>query len=126
GEYESSLVPWGERSGDFLVEKAALAFERLQAPEAGGADVLTAPLAYSPTGDPPFAIDVSDSARVGTVVVDLPEQVARFQTVEFAWVGGDPGAEAPQAPLVTLLRAEPDGTTFSPVLLPGGMPYTNH
>ncbi|MEW5854263.1 MAG: hypothetical protein AB2A00_36150 [Myxococcota bacterium] len=124
GDYESSLVHWGERSGDYLVEKAVAAYARLVDRNAQLPHTEAAPLAYSLIEEEPFPTDLSDPTRVGTVITELPETVARLQVVEFAWVGGDPNAEAPQTPLVTLERENPDGS-FSSVMLPSALPYDN-
>jgi len=125
GGYESSLVPWGVRSAAFYVERAMTSWERLTDETAGGPDAHVAPLIYSPRGDPLFTVDLTPVVRAGVVVSAPPAAVSRLTPLEFVWVGGDPGAEAPQAPLVTLQRRG-ENMAFSDVTLPSHRPYTNH
>jgi hypothetical protein len=124
GGYEASLSPWGYRMGDFLVARAIEAAGLML-----GAPVeLTLP-PVKPSQFPdrsaaPFPSDVSDAARVGQVTLEMPERVKRMEAVEFAWIGGDPGAEMPQAPRLVLER-EQAGGQFEEVKTPATRAYDN-
>lgn len=111
GGYEAGLSAWGHLFGDFMVERAVEAFTLLDDPDA---DVETAlPAEFTPFATDIFPVEPTPTADVGTIVEDVPARVERLEPIEFGWVGGDPGIEAPQAPLVVLTREQPDGT-FAP------------
>jgi hypothetical protein len=57
----------------------------------------------------PFGLEPTPADQVGTIVEDVDPTVERLVPIEFAWVGGDPGVEMPQAPVVVLEREDPDG-----------------
>ena len=123
GGYEAGFMPWGPQFPDFLAkrttEAAALLIGdpvNIEGPDVG-------PMYYSPRADLPFEIDLSTDA-VGSIVQGMPEVVTRLNIYEMAWVGGDPGAERPQAPLVTLERQGQDGT-WAPVIHDTQRPYNN-
>ncbi len=121
GGYESTMSPWGPRFGDYFVEQTAIAWGMLDNPPAELEP--TYPTSYTHLDTPPFEIDESDPSEIGDIVIALPETIERMQAVEFGWVGGDPGAEMPQTPVVTLER-DVDGT-FEAVTLPNTRAYTN-
>ncbi len=124
GGYEASSTPWGFRMGDFIIARAAEATGLML----GETVELTLPAAlpaqYTRGEDTPFAIDLSAAARVGTIVLDMPAQIARLETVHFGWIGGDPGAEMPQAPRVVLER-ELSANNFAPVITQSHLDYDN-
>lgn len=123
GGYESSLAPWGPRHGDHLTAMTDVAWTRMKDPTFTAPNTTALPLFYTDPVDTPFPVDLSAPARVGTVTTQMPAQVKRLTPVEFAWVGGDPGAEMPQSPEVVLEKE--DGATFVPVLMPSRAPYDN-
>lgn len=123
GGYTQTQTGWGWKFGDYIAERSVDAWRLLVEPDAEPGVPWALPRVLSPSGQPPFGIDASNPERVGTIVQDVPPTVSRFEPIEFAWVGGDPGAEMPQAPLVELLREE-EGT-FEPVFLPNYRAYTN-
>src|SRR5690606_34011610 len=59
-----------------------------------------------------------------TVTIEPPEEVSRLEAIEFGWIGGDPGAEMPQAPRVVLQR-EVEAGEFVTVTTPSRRPYDN-
>jgi hypothetical protein len=124
GGYESTVSPWGPLLGDYMRERAVDAMGRLLDAEYEPRTPPTYPGHFTHVEEPPFPVETTPADRVGLVLEDMPERVTRFEPVEFAWVGGDPGAEMPQAPLVTLQRELPDGS-FEAAQLPNFEPYTN-
>ncbi len=123
GGYEASMSFWGWKFGDYLVERASRTVAKLEAPGEFDRQVPeTLPAQFSEYGSEPFPVDEGTGA-VGEVNTEPPEQVARFEPVEFAWIGGDPGAEMPQAPRVALQRRE-DGA-WQTVETDRRRPYTN-
>lgn len=124
GGYEQGMSTWGWRFGDFLVQRAIDAYRMLQDPDftPAGGTALPRVLGNN-TGVPPFAIDATPASDAGRVIEQPPATVQRFEPIEFSWIGGDPGAEAPQTPLVTLER-EVEGT-FESVMLPSRRAYDN-
>lgn len=123
GGYEVDMSPWGPKFGDFLMARAEEAFgwllDETQAPQYPA----ILPSQYTRLNETPFAVDVTEASAVGAIVQDAPATLARLTPVTFTWVGGDPGAEAPQVPLVTL-QHEVNGT-FVDVVAPTLLPYTN-
>jgi hypothetical protein len=124
GGYEPGLSPWGPRLGDYLVDRAVEAYGLLVDDDFEPRFPDTMPSFYSIRAQEPFPIDEDDAEAVGTIVTDMPELVRRLEAVEFAWIGGDPGAEQPQTPLVILER-ETAEDTFEEVLLPNFRRYDN-
>lgn len=124
GGYEASMSPWGPGLGDFMKHEISNAWTRLFDPDAEIDTIVTLPIAMSPRGDAPFPVDTTSPDVVGDIVLDMPAELARLDSVEFAWIGGDPGAEMPQVPVVTL-ELLTDGT-WSAVTLPNTLPYTNY
>ena len=125
GGYEAQMNTWGWRLGDYLVERAVEAWGRMVDPDYPVAVAEQLPVVYADPGHPPFELDASDPARVGTLVQDVPTQVRRFESMEFAWIGGDAIAEMPQVPLVTLEAYDPDEDTWSVPGVASLRPYTN-
>lgn len=123
GGYEASMSPWGPSLGDYLVARASESFARLAEPDApiGVANVLPQQIAPRDMGG--FEVDITPQARVGEIVLPMPEVVERFETIEFGWIGGDPGAEVDQVPLVALSR-NVDGVWETPQI-DSLLPYTN-
>ena len=121
GGYEPSLSVWGHLFGDFVVERAVEALTLLDQPDLAVDTAL--PAQYTPFSTAAFDIEPSPPDAVGTVVDQMPTSVPRLTPVEFAWVGGDPGVEMPQAPLVALERA--DGGGFAPLTRVNYRPYDN-
>ncbi len=123
GGYEAQMSPWGHNFGDFLVDRALEVVGLMRGEHIEPALPEQYPEEFGPRGHEPFPVDVTDSAIVGTITDQPPAQVERRQFVEVAWIGGDPGAEMPQAPKVTLERF--DGEDFEPVTLRNHVPYDN-
>ncbi len=123
GGYETQMSPWGHNLGDFLVDRAVEAVGLMKGEIDAPAHPAPYPDQFSSRGHEPFAVDATDSAEVGTIVEQPPAVVERRQFVEFAWLGGDPGAEMPQAPRATLQRLE-EGE-FQTVQLDNYLPYDN-
>ncbi|MFW5967690.1 MAG: neutral/alkaline non-lysosomal ceramidase N-terminal domain-containing protein, partial [Persicimonas sp.] len=123
GGYEASMSVWGWKFGDFLLERAMETVGLLE-----GADVdlelpEAKPTEFTRLDQERFPVESSDAERVGDVVEEPPESVERLETIEVAWVGGDPGAEMPQAPRA-LLERRVDGD-FEPVETDSRRPYDN-
>lgn len=123
GGYESEMNPWGYRLGEFLLARAVEAMGILLGEEVELEFPVSYPEEYSRIDSPEFPIETSDPAQVGVLVEQPPVQVERRQAFHIAWRGGDPLAEMPQAPLVTLERAV--GDDFEAVLNRNGALYTN-
>lgn len=123
GGYETTMSPWGPLTGDYFRLRATEAWRGLISGSPDAAVPSSLPISISSRGEAPFPIDTSDPARVGTIVEDMPATVTRFDTIEFAWIGGDPGAEMPQVPHVVLERLDGDG--FVPHILPNQQVYSN-
>lgn len=121
GGYEASLSQLGWKSGDFLVARAVEAMTALQNQDP---QPQLTPHFFTPPVEAAFAVDDTAIAALGTVLTDMPAQVTRLTPVEFAWVGGDPGAEMPQAPLVTLEQQTGPGM-FQTVLMPSRRVYSD-
>ncbi|MFB6264368.1 MAG: neutral/alkaline non-lysosomal ceramidase N-terminal domain-containing protein [Bradymonadaceae bacterium] len=124
GGYETTMSFWGWRLGDFLVERAAtvstIALDRdsysRQLPR-------VKPHVFNAGPAESFPLEPTPADRIGTVVESTPDSIERFETLTFGWVGGDPGAEMPQAPRVVLeRRSEGD---FQPVRTDAHRPYDN-
>lgn len=124
GGYEAGFSPWGPRGGDYLRERAVEAVGMLLGEPIQPAVPSALPMVYSRRDSPEFAIDDTDPARLGQIVQDMPAQLERLTQHNFSWVGGDPGAERPQAPHVTLER-QTQGGQWEPVLGPSARPYDN-
>lgn len=123
GGYEAGFSIWGARMGDYLVERTSEGLGLLLGTLDQPARPEPYPEQYTPQGDPAFEIDVTDEQDIA-VVAEPSEQVTRLAPLEFAWVGGDPGAEMPQAPRVELQRQGEDDA-FMTVSAPNTRPYTN-
>lgn len=123
GGYEAGLSVWGWKFGDFMVERAMEAVGTLTGESVEYEFGATLPSQFSPVEQPEFPIESSDPETVGDVVSEPSTTVARLTPVEFAWVGGDPGAEMPQAPKVWLQKKVDD--TFEPLQTLTARPYTN-
>jgi hypothetical protein len=123
GGYEADMSPWGLRFGDYIVARAAEAAGLMLGEPVEVAVPGALPKEFAPTGQAEFPIDLTAPGRAGTITVDVPAQVKRLQAVELAWIGGDPGAEMPQAPRVVLERQQ--GQNFVEVLRPNRRPYDN-
>ncbi len=123
GGYEAKMSVWGWKFGDFLVERAMETVGRLAGEEVDDELPPALPTEFSRADDNPFPVDATDAGRVATIVEDVPETVARLTPIEFAWVGGDPGAEMPQAPRVVLERQ--DGASFEEVQTKSRRPHDN-
>lgn len=124
GGYEAGLSVWGWRFGDFIVARALEGVSKLVGGSVEPAFDEPLPLEYSRAEEPAFPVESSDPERVGEVLQEPAAKVARMEPVELAWVGGDPGAEMPQAPLVALTRRVSDGS-FEPVFTSNLRPYDN-
>jgi hypothetical protein len=123
GGYEASMSVWGWLFGDFLVDRAMETVAKLEGDGSEPALPAALPTEFSRVEDNPFPIETSDEARVGNVVEEPPETVSRFSVIEFAWIGGDPGAEMPQAPLVALQKK--NGSDFEALETARMRPYDN-
>jgi hypothetical protein len=121
GGYEPTVSTWGYKFGDFLIERAVEAVGLM-----GGQPLLvpdTYPVTFSSLGHTPFPIDETPSEMAGRVTQEVPAEVHRLTPIEFAWIGGDPGAEMPQAPRVILERKS--GDTFDAAQTPALRIYDN-
>ena len=125
GGYESTVSPWGPKLGDYMRDRAVDAIRLLGDRTAAPTIAPVLPAQFTKVDEEPFPIDTTPVERVGVILQDMPETVERMQPVEFAWVGGDPGAEMPQAPLVILQKLGADGVTYENVMLPDHTPYSN-
>ena len=124
GGYETTLAPWGWRFSDYLVERVSDAYGMLMDSEFEPRVPHVLPQEFTPFDQEPFEIDLTDASEVGVIKEDVPETVTRFDLIEFSWQGGDPGAEMPQTPLVTLEYEEEDGSWVTPMTA-AHRPYTN-
>ncbi len=124
GGYEAESSPWGYRLGDFLAARAVEAVGLMLGEEVEPEFPVPYPEEFSYRDETPFPVDVTESSVVGEFVEQPPAQLERRQPIDIAWRGGDPGAEMPQAPTVTLERADGDGV-FEPVIMPSRAVYTN-
>lgn len=123
GGYETDMSPWGPKFGDFLMNRVEDAFAWLQDDSKSPAYPAILPAQFTRVEETPFAIDSADAASIGVVTEQVPATLERLVPVTFTWMGGDPGAEAPQVPLVTLQKH--DGAAFVDVQAPTMLPYTN-
>lgn len=123
GGYEASMSPWGPNLGDYLVHQVSNAWTLLQDPGATVDSPPTFPVHFTYREQVPFRIDTQPAATAGTLLTDMPETLPRLTPVEIAWYGGDPGAEAPQVPVVTLQQNVDGG--WQTVTLPNTRDYTN-
>lgn len=123
GGYEAKMSFWGWKFGDYLVDRAADTVERLDSDDVERQLPEVLPTQYSDYGSEEFPVETSDPETVGDAVDQPPQSVERFETVEYAWIGGDPGAELPQAPRVALQRD--NGNGFRTLEAETGRPYTN-
>lgn len=124
GGYEAGFTIWGARMGDFLVARGVEAMGLMLGEDVEPAFDEPLPTQYSKRGDPEFPVTPTAQDAVGTVTTEPPAQVERLTQIEYAWIGGDPGAEMPQAPRVVLEQDNGDGT-FAPVLHVNRRPYDN-
>ena len=125
GGYEAGMSPWGHNLGDYLLNRAVEAVGLMRGD-------ITQPQFEPPYPDQhtlrdsePFPIDTSDPSEVGTITEAPSGEVERREFVEVAWLGGDPGAEIPQAPLVTLERLDTESGEFETVIRRNHRPYDN-
>jgi len=123
GGYEAGFTIWGARMGDFLVDRAVEVTGLLLGTTTETEFDQPLPLQYTRRGDPPFEVFATADDKIGTVSLEPPAQVQRLEAIEFAWLGGDPGAEMPQAPLVTLEREV--GGNWEPVTHVNTRDYSN-
>lgn len=121
GGYEAQMNIWGWKIGDYIVERAMDAWDRLEGNEPRVPAQF--PLVFTDVEQEPWQMDATPADRMGNIVVDVPETVERYQPVDFIWVGGDPQAEMPQVPLVTLERLVDD--VWTDIIRVNGRPYTN-
>ena len=123
GGYEAQSSPWGFKLGDFLLDRVLEAVGTMVGEDIDFEFPVPFPDEFPRRDDPPFPMDATDADDVGTFTAQPPSQVERREYVEFSWIGGDPGAEMPQTPLVTLERE--NGGSFEPVILDSQVPYDN-
>ena len=122
GGYEPGMTPWGPKSGDYIIERVADAFAWLTEGRAPRIEAIL-PDQYARLDEAPVPVHPTSASDAGTIVEDVDSVIRFFEPGTFAWVGGDPGAEMPQAPLVALERF--DGDEFVPVVLSDHRTYTN-
>ena len=123
GGYEPGFMPWGHHFAQFLQDRIVESVAKLRGTPMQMALPEVLPMSYSRRPDPAFGVERS-TAALGTVLEQPPEQVKRLTAIEFAWVGGDPGAELPQVPRVILEREQTPGQ-FVAVTQPNQRPYDN-
>ncbi|QDG51477.1 hypothetical protein FIV42_12190 [Persicimonas caeni] len=123
GGYEAGMSVWGWKFGDFLVARAMETVSKLT--DGGVEPALPAalPTEFSRIDESPFPVETSNAANMGTFVDEPPATVSRLESIDVAWVGGDPGAEMPQAPLVVLEKK--NGDTFEAVETVSKRTYSN-
>ncbi len=124
GGYEASMSPWGHNLGDYLIARALEAVALMDGEELDLPFEPPLPDQFTPYNDDPFDMDATAADDAGTITEQPPSEVSRRHPIEVAWIGGDPGAEAPQTPEVTLERQDESGD-FQTVHLPSLRPYTN-
>ncbi len=102
GGTEGTTTFWGWKQGARLLDATAALLRGLDGPDQPPADEFEARY----TGDvlPALPVPVTPSLRPGHIVFE-PEDIERFDATRFAWEGGDPVVDLPQA---VLLRC--DGT----------------
>ncbi len=123
GGYESTMSMWGPNQGDYLISRLLEAYASMIDPEFAPQYPEPMPSQYARRSDATFEVLPTPAGVAGQWVMEPPSTVERFETIEFSWHGGDPGAEAPQSPLVTLERETEGG--WEAVLLPSYREYTN-
>lgn len=127
GGYEATMSPWGYRTGDFLIARAVDTYGRLLDPDAETAVPEARPSRMTPRDMGTFAV-VETPASELVITQDIPDTVSRYEPVELVWIGGHPGAEQPQMPVVTLQRnfgSEGSGDIWETLELPNTRPYSN-
>jgi hypothetical protein len=128
GGYEASMSPWGPNLGDYLVDRAVESYARMLDADAPTERAEPLPQHLSPRPPTDYDTDVTPDALAGELLVDVPSTVQRFETIEVAWVGGDPAAEPRQIPRVSLMRisegvevvrrrSEAEYTNYEPVMM---------
>lgn len=122
GGYETTMSMWGPSGGDFLVDRFVETYHRMTDAAFEPAFEEPLPSQYTHRDDQPFEITNTPDDIAGTWTIEPPTDVERFETIEFAWYGGDPGAEQPQVPVVTI---EENIEGWAPVILPNRREYTN-
>jgi hypothetical protein len=123
GGYESTMSMWGPAHGDFLIDRVAETYHQMIDTEFDLGREEPVPSQYDGREEEPFERQSTEASVAGAITVQPPSEVARFDTIEIAWFGGDPEAEMPQVPVVTLERFEDDA--WSPVITDSLVPYTN-
>jgi hypothetical protein len=127
GGYEATMNPWGYRIGDYIIARAADAVRQMRDPAATTGVPEALPSRMSPRDMGTFTTDDTPASAIA-FTADAPDTVARYQTIEVSWIGGHPGAEQPQLPVVTLERfvgSEGSGGTWQAITLPNTRDYTN-
>ena len=122
GGYETTMSMWGPNEGDYLVDRFVETYHTMIDAAFEPARPQPLPTEYAVRDAEPFEILSTPSDIVGTWTVAPPTEVSRLETIEFAWYGGDPGAEQPQVPVVTLER---NNEGWAPVILPNQREYNN-
>lgn len=123
GGYEAGFMPWGHRFAPYLADRIVEAVAMMQGTPMEMKIPQIMPMYYSRRDSGTFDIDISTNA-IGTITQDMPAQAKRLEVYEFAWIGGDPGAEMPQTPGVVLERKAQDGS-WAPVIHTNMRPYDN-
>lgn len=116
GGFEADTSIFGYRMGDFMVQEALVAWERLQ--QGAPSDLEAAPAVYSLDVKPPIDIDETPARDAGRILLDLPSALPRRSARIFSFIGGDVAVDG-QGPAVDLENE--DGT---PVLLPSGRVFS--
>ncbi len=127
GGYEATMNPWGYRMGDYLVARAVDTFGRLLDPAAETGVPEARPNRMTRREMGTFTVAETPASAL-TILRDVPDTVVRYETIELAWVGGHPGAEQPQMPVVTLQRnfgSEGSGDIWETLTLDNTRPYSN-
>jgi len=106
GGYEPQLCLFGPRQGEYLISKikelAEVVFNGMEKPESGGGALSPPALSYEP-------LQAEIGLECGKITKDTQALFGAFDTVVFAFYGGDPWLGTPVATLEVF-----DGSEFSP------------
>ena len=116
GGFEADTSIWGDRMGDYLIAETELAWERLENGTPSTEEI--APPVFTVDAKAPIPIDDVASARLGTILVDMPATLARRVLGTFTFVGGDIGIEG-RGPAVQV-----ETEAGEVVRLPSGRPFS--
>ncbi|MFO0727340.1 MAG: neutral/alkaline non-lysosomal ceramidase N-terminal domain-containing protein [Myxococcota bacterium] len=123
GGYEPSRDIWGWRMAPYFADNSEKLAKELAKPKADRVwdNQNLKPLYWDRREEDSSHHPINDTeGDPAAVVADVPETVRRLDVVYFSWSGGHPGVDQPT---ITLEQKVQD--TWTPVLRPGGRPYTD-